>query len=134
MFYVLLMFVIYQTWRLYKEDRALEVMDPSLEGSYSYDEAMRVIKIALLCTQGAASLRPSMSRVVSMLTSEREDLSSPTRPVFIDVDNVAKSHQLQRPRVVDPDKASSSTAIPSNKHSDSGSGAVDSSSDTLEPR
>jgi hypothetical protein len=83
MFYVLFN---YQTWRLYNEERALEVMDPTLEGSYSSEEALRVIKIGLLCTQGAAALRPSMSRVVSMLTSEREHLSSPTRPVFIDLD------------------------------------------------
>eukprot|EP00253_Pinus_taeda_P034163 PITA_34163 len=90
-------FLLEETWRLYKEERGLEVMDPTLEGSYSCEEAMRVIKIGLLCTQAAASLRPSMSRVVSMLISEREQLSSPTRPIFIDVDSTA---HFQSPNII----------------------------------
>jgi hypothetical protein len=134
MFYVLLILVNYQTWRLYKEERALEVMDPTLEGSYSSEEAIRVIKIGLLCTQATAALRPSMSRVVSMLTSEREHLSSPTGPAFIDLDSVAAPHHLQRPRVIGPTKTSSRTATSSTTPSDSHSGGVDPSSGTLEPR
>jgi hypothetical protein len=47
-----------------------------------------VIKIGLLCTQAAAALRPSMSRVVWMLTSDGEHLLSPTKPAFIDVESV----------------------------------------------
>jgi hypothetical protein len=75
-----------QTWRLYKAERALEIMDSTLEGSYSWEEGIRVIKIGLLCTQAASLLRPSMSQVVSMLTSERENLPSPTKPAFVDLD------------------------------------------------
>jgi hypothetical protein len=61
-------------------------MDPTLESSYSLEEGIRVIKIGLLCIQAAAALRPSMSRVVSTLTSEREQLPSPKSPAFIDLD------------------------------------------------
>jgi len=116
-------FLLEATWRLYNEEKALEVMDPTLEGSCSSEEALRVIKIGLLCTQGGAALRPSMSRVVSMLTSEREHLSSPTRPVFIDV---ATPHPPQR--------LTSSTATSSTAYSDIHSAAADPSSGTLEPR
>ena len=43
-----------------------------------------------------------------MLTSERENLPSPTRPTFVDLDNVGTHDQVKRPRVIDPDKTSSS--------------------------
>eukprot|EP00253_Pinus_taeda_P002926 PITA_02926 len=81
-------FLIERAWRLYNAERALEIMDSTLEGSYSCEEGIRVIKIGLLCTQAAPSLRPSMSRVVSMLTNEREYLPSPATPAFIDLDRV----------------------------------------------
>jgi hypothetical protein len=66
-------------------ERDLEVMDPTMEGSYSWEEGIRVIEICFLCIQAAPVLRPSMSWVVSMLTSEREHFS-PTSPSFIDLD------------------------------------------------
>ena len=75
-----------QTWRLYKtEKKPLEIMDPTLQDSYSSEKWIRVITIGLLCTQAAAALRPSMFQVVWMLTGEQEHISSPTRPAFIDL-------------------------------------------------
>lgn len=70
--------LLQRTWRLYQAQTALEVMDPRLEGSYTREEGIRVIKIGLLCTQAAAS-RPSMSDVVWMLTKDG-DLPSPIAP------------------------------------------------------
>lgn len=131
-------FLIEGTWRLYKTDRALEVMDRTLDGNYSWEECIRVIKIGLLCTQAVAALRPSMSRVVWMLTSEREDLPSPTKPAFIDLDDVGVPNVGKRGRVIDPDKASSSNwsseAPTSSAPSDVYSAAADPSSSILEPR
>jgi hypothetical protein len=110
-------------------------MDPALEGSYSWEDGIRAIKIGLLCTQAAAALRPSMSRVVSMLTSEREHLPSPTRPAFIDLDAAGAAHQLKRGRVIDPDRTSSSAASSSTTPSDVHSAAADpNASSILEPR
>ena len=85
-----------QTWRLYKTEKPLEIMDPTLQDSYSSEKWIRVIKIGLLCTQTAASLRPSMSQVVWMLTGEQEHISSPTRPTFTDPDNMGTPDQVQR--------------------------------------
>jgi hypothetical protein len=108
-----------QTWRLYKAERALEIMDSTLEGSYSWEEGIRVIKIGLLCTQAASLLRPSMSQVVSMLRSNPENLPSPRKPAFVDLDGVGTS---------------SSAASSSMTTSDIHSAATDPSSGTLEPR
>jgi len=132
-------FLIEGTWRLYKSERALEVMDPTLKGSYSWEEGIRVIKIGLLCTQAVSSLRPSMSRVVWMLTSDRENLPSPTKPAFIDLDSAGAPNEVKRPRVIDPDKASSSNwsseaATSFTTPSDIHSAAADPSSSILEPR
>eukprot|EP00253_Pinus_taeda_P007682 PITA_07682 len=132
-------FLIEGAWRLYKTDRALEVMDRTLDGSYSWEEYIRVIKIGLLCTQAVAALRPSMSRVVWMLTSKREDLPSPTKPAFIDLDGVGVPNVGKRAKVIDPDKASSSNwsseaPTSSSAPSDIYSAAADPSSSILEPR
>eukprot|EP00253_Pinus_taeda_P025297 PITA_25297 len=94
-------FLIEGTWRLYTTDRALEIMDPTLEGSYSSEEGIRVIKIGLLCTQAAAASRPSMFRVVAMLTSETEHLPSPTQPAFVDLDNAGGPHKLKLGKISD---------------------------------
>lgn len=104
-------FLIERTWKLYNAERALEVMDPTLEGSYSLEEGIRVIQIGLLCTQAAATLRPSMSRVVTMLTSEKEHLPSPTSPPFIDVHSVGSTATSITPSDVHSAAAYSSSGI-----------------------
>eukprot|EP00253_Pinus_taeda_P008312 PITA_08312 len=98
-------FLIEGTWRLYKEGRALEILDPTLNGSYSLEEGIRVIKIGLLCTEASAALRPSMSQVVMMLRSETHNLPSPRKPAFIDVDTSGERH-----------KTSNSAADPSSEN------------------
>eukprot|EP00253_Pinus_taeda_P011683 PITA_11683 len=114
-------FLIEETWKLYKADRGLEAMDATLEGSYSVEEAIKVIKIGLLCTQAAAALRPSMSRVVWMLTNEVEhDIPSPTKPVFIDLDCEGAHGEVKRPAPENPDETSR--------------GRTETSAGTLEPR
>ncbi|KAK2969078.1 hypothetical protein RJ640_021117 [Escallonia rubra] len=42
-------------------------VDPRLESNYNEKEAMRMLNLALLCTNPSPTLRPSMSSVVSML-------------------------------------------------------------------
>lgn len=43
------------------------MVDPGLGSNYSKEEAMRMLNIALLCTNPSPTLRPAMSAVVSML-------------------------------------------------------------------
>jgi hypothetical protein len=42
-------------------------VDPRLGSSYSKEEAMKMLNLALLCTNLSPSLRPAMSSVVRML-------------------------------------------------------------------
>ncbi|XP_030461525.1 probable LRR receptor-like serine/threonine-protein kinase At1g53430 [Syzygium oleosum] len=52
---------------LQEQGNVLELMDPRLGSDYSKEEAMRMLNLALLCTNPSPTLRPPMSSVVSML-------------------------------------------------------------------
>lgn len=69
---------------MYKKGRSLEIVDPTLASSASADAADQVamcIQIGLLCTQGDPQLRPTMNRVVVLLSKKPSTLDEPiTRP------------------------------------------------------
>ncbi|PHT51918.1 hypothetical protein CQW23_06380 [Capsicum baccatum] len=70
-------------WELWREERALELIDATLIESCSRDEVMRCIHVGLLCVQDYANDRPSMSNVVSMLMNDtRQPPPPPERPGF----------------------------------------------------
>ncbi|CAN6689770.1 unnamed protein product [Malus baccata var. baccata] len=69
-------------WDLWREGKALEIVDPSMGESYHVNEVVRCIQIALLCVQEFAADRPTMSAVVFMLGNEAA-VPSPTQPVFL---------------------------------------------------
>lgn len=48
----------------------MDIVDPKLGSDFNQDEAERMIKVALLCTNASPTLRPSMSAVVSMLEGQ----------------------------------------------------------------
>ncbi|KAK9936662.1 hypothetical protein M0R45_013491 [Rubus argutus] len=52
---------------LQQKGNLLELVDPRLGSDFSKKEAIRMIKVALVCTSPAPALRPVMSAVVSML-------------------------------------------------------------------
>lgn len=69
-------------WDLWREDKAMEIVDQSLGESFSEFEFQRCIQIGLLCVQDYAVDRPSMSAVVSMLGND-STLPTPKQPAFI---------------------------------------------------
>ncbi|KAJ4763489.1 Leucine-rich repeat transmembrane protein kinase [Rhynchospora pubera] len=69
-------------WNLYEQNRALELLDPKLT-SYDKDQALRLIGISLSCTHASPLQRPSMSRVVSMLTGDSEVSKVTSRPSYL---------------------------------------------------
>ncbi|XP_021638374.2 cysteine-rich receptor-like protein kinase 5 [Hevea brasiliensis] len=71
-----------EVWHLWREGRALEVVDSSLKDSGPPDEVLRCIQIGLLCVQEDVLDRPTMSAVVLMLNSETT-LPTPKQPAFI---------------------------------------------------
>ncbi|GMY37755.1 probable LRR receptor-like serine/threonine-protein kinase At1g07650 isoform X1 [Fagus crenata] len=56
-------------WALVLQQRGnlMELVDPKLGSEFNKEEAIRMIKVALLCTNPSPALRPKMSAVVSML-------------------------------------------------------------------
>ncbi|ONI01789.1 hypothetical protein PRUPE_6G158700 [Prunus persica] len=83
--------IVGYAWELWKEGRGLELMDPTLKDSCTEDQLLRCFQVGLLCVEENAADRPSMSDVVSMLTTETISLPLPTRPAFITIRNVIVS-------------------------------------------
>lgn len=56
----------------------MELVDPKLGSNFNKGEALRMIKIALHCTNVSPAARPNMSSVVSMLEGKQavEDIVS----------------------------------------------------------
>ncbi|URE35005.1 LRR receptor-like serine threonine-protein kinase [Musa troglodytarum] len=65
-------FLVMQTWALYKCGKLVNIIDRSLTDDLDIEEACRFLKIGLLCTQYAMTLRPSMSTVIRLLTGEKD--------------------------------------------------------------
>ncbi|XP_071700440.1 cysteine-rich receptor-like protein kinase 2 [Rutidosis leptorrhynchoides] len=75
-----------QAWKLYEHKNHIKLVDETMDDhEYEDEHVMKIIEIALLCTQSPASKRPTMSQVVSMLlnisTQEERQIS---KPIFID--------------------------------------------------
>ncbi|XP_012442946.1 cold-responsive protein kinase 1 isoform X2 [Gossypium raimondii] len=97
-------FLLKRAWGLYQDNMAMEIVDRSLDPEeYDIDEMQRMIEIAFLCTQSSASLRPTMSEVVTMLrTVSSLEPRQPTRPAFIESD--------RRVEIIPQDNRSTSTS------------------------
>ncbi|XP_059444351.1 G-type lectin S-receptor-like serine/threonine-protein kinase RKS1 isoform X2 [Corylus avellana] len=73
--------LIGHVWDLWREDKAMEMVDSSLGEQYA-KEILRCIQIGLLCVQEHAKDRPTMSAVVFMLGNDTT-LAYPKQPAFI---------------------------------------------------
>ncbi|KAK7312945.1 hypothetical protein VNO77_37214 [Canavalia gladiata] len=80
-------------WRLWIEDRPMELIDESLGDSVIATEALRCIHIGLLCVQDKPDDRPDMSSVVLMLNGERT-LPYPREPGFYPHEVSSSKHVL----------------------------------------
>ncbi|XP_039061621.1 probable LRR receptor-like serine/threonine-protein kinase At1g56130 isoform X1 [Hibiscus syriacus] len=69
-------------WTLHENNQTLSLLDPTIS-EVDENEALRVIGVALLCTQASPSMRPPMSRVVGMLTGDIEVSIVTTKPSYI---------------------------------------------------
>ncbi|GMP52742.1 hypothetical protein CsSME_00018445 [Camellia sinensis var. sinensis] len=77
-------------WKLYKEDRLLELINEALWDSCYLIEVLRSIHVGLLCVQQCPEDRPSMSSVVLMLGSEGP-LPQAKQPGFFTERNVLEA-------------------------------------------
>ncbi|KAL4291523.1 hypothetical protein GQ457_14G007910 [Hibiscus cannabinus] len=69
-------------WVLHEKTESLDLVDPNLI-EFNENEALRVVRVALLCTQGSPSMRPPMSRVVAMLAGDVEVNGVISRPSYL---------------------------------------------------
>ncbi|KAF9660927.1 hypothetical protein SADUNF_Sadunf19G0014600 [Salix dunnii] len=67
-------FVCLLDWVLYlqKNRDIIEMVDPRLGSAFNKKEVVRMINVALLCTNQSPTLRPTMSTVVSMLEGKTD--------------------------------------------------------------
>ncbi|KAL5731083.1 non-specific serine/threonine protein kinase [Ranunculus cassubicifolius] len=70
------------SWILWSEERAAELIDPSIRDSCSLSKVLRCINVGLLCVQDSATDRPAMSTVVLMLESDMSILPYPKQPMI----------------------------------------------------
>ncbi|XP_061368813.1 G-type lectin S-receptor-like serine/threonine-protein kinase At4g27290 [Gastrolobium bilobum] len=73
-----------QAWTLWKEGRAVEIMDVNLDLTAIPSELLRCLQVGLLCVQKFPEDRPTMSSVVFMLGNESIALAHPKKPGFFD--------------------------------------------------
>lgn len=94
-------------WSLWKEDKALELVDDSIAQSFPINEVIACIKVGLLCVQERPEDRPTMSSVLLMLSSNASILPEPKPPGFvvtkelseIDTSSTSKGDSLSRNHV-----------------------------------
>ncbi|KAF9624791.1 hypothetical protein IFM89_014079 [Coptis chinensis] len=82
--------ILQLVWNYYTSARLCDAVDPTLAGNFQEEEASRVLQIGLLCTQASPELRPSMSTVVKLLTSDH-DIPQSTPPPFLSSSSTSSS-------------------------------------------
>ncbi|KAE8688103.1 Cysteine-rich receptor-like protein kinase 10 [Hibiscus syriacus] len=67
-------------WRLWEEDKELDLMDERVRSSCNASEFMRCVHVGMLCVQEDPSERPTMVDVVLMLSTQNLSLPAPKHP------------------------------------------------------
>ncbi|XP_018730893.2 G-type lectin S-receptor-like serine/threonine-protein kinase At4g03230 isoform X1 [Eucalyptus grandis] len=76
------MSLLTHAWKLWNDNKALDLMDQVLHETYNRDQVLKCINVAFLCVQEDPSDRPTMSDAVFMLGSESATLPVPKKPAF----------------------------------------------------
>ncbi|XP_019089446.1 PREDICTED: putative cysteine-rich receptor-like protein kinase 43 [Camelina sativa] len=75
--------LVTQVWKCFASDKMEEMIDKDMEEDTDKREVKRVMQIGLLCTQESPQLRPTMSKVIQMVSSTDVVLPTPTKPPFL---------------------------------------------------
>ncbi|XP_077251094.1 putative LRR receptor-like serine/threonine-protein kinase At1g07650 [Tasmannia lanceolata] len=92
---------------LKEKGRLMELIDPKLGSEFNKEVAMRMINVALLCTNASSTLRPTMSAVVNMLEGRAVVQELVSQPSLSSVDLRFKgtsSHHQQSNRSLDKNR------------------------------
>ncbi|XP_021864482.2 probable LRR receptor-like serine/threonine-protein kinase At1g56140 isoform X2 [Spinacia oleracea] len=76
------MYLLDWAWHLYEKNQDVDLVDKRLK-IFNKDEVKRVVTIAFLCTQTSPAQRPTMARVLGMLSGDVEVGSIPSKPTYL---------------------------------------------------
>jgi hypothetical protein len=79
----ILVLKLLQAWRLWVENKVLDLMDPALHEVCNTDQFVKCANVGLLCIQEDPNDRPTISNVVTMLDSESATIPTPKQPAFV---------------------------------------------------
>ncbi|CAN6683884.1 unnamed protein product [Malus baccata var. baccata] len=102
-------------WTLHENDQTLGLVDPRLT-EFDETEATRLIRAALLCTQGSPMVRPSMSRVVAMLSGDIDIGTVMSKPSYLTDYNFKDVTTFSTGRFLVEDDTPSTASKHSNVH------------------
>jgi hypothetical protein len=95
--------VLLQTWTSYEEGKLEEIIDIDIRDDLDVEEACRLLKIGLLCTQDVMKLRPSMTNLVQMLIGERAvSMDKVAKPVVISDGDLKADNQQRQTGALSP--------------------------------
>ncbi|KAM6575222.1 hypothetical protein CsatA_023549 [Cannabis sativa] len=77
-----IIYLLETAWTLHENNQSLGLLDPRL-AEFNENEVIKLVQVALLCTQASATLRPSMSRVVGMLAGDVEIDTNISKPSYL---------------------------------------------------
>ncbi|MCO5605639.1 hypothetical protein L7F22_059822 [Adiantum nelumboides] len=122
-------------WEKYGDEKVLDLVDERLGDTFSPEQVIRVVHVALLCTQENPKLRPTMSLITLWLSGSSGILEIPIRPTFLDYnDSTVPVSDLNHQVISSSSTSSQSTKVFRGQEGSWISGGVQSLSDIIEPR
>ncbi|KAG5531461.1 hypothetical protein RHGRI_026172 [Rhododendron griersonianum] len=115
----------------FKKRKSLDVMDPRLASSAVPDQVAMCLQIGLLCTQLDPQVRPTMRRVVVMLSKKPGSIEVPTRPGYPGARRRRSSRPATSSSLTGTSSESSSQAFGSTTNNNSASATASSSTSYL---
>ncbi|KAH7553587.1 hypothetical protein JRO89_XS12G0030500 [Xanthoceras sorbifolium] len=104
-------YLVQKAWEVYKDSDLVTLVDPTLDVNYPEAEAVRFLKVGLLCVQENVRLRPIMSTTVNMLTGDVDiqDVHI-TQPGLADLMDIKLAQQMLSQSISSSETPSHSTA------------------------
>ena len=107
MFNVNILFA-FKVWNHYKDNTVERVVDRSIYDDTIRDEVLHILQIGLLCAQANHGDRPTMTKVVELLRSHKNDVEIVlSDPPFLNVEGVEDMKQGEQSRLLSTDSAHS---------------------------
>lgn len=81
MIQLILIYKFVQAWEQWRAQTPLNILDQNIKESCNHSEVIKCIQIGLLCVQEKPDERPTMTQVISYLSSSITELPFPEKPI-----------------------------------------------------